>query len=731
MNCPRPSCDGGIVDGYCDVCGLAPIPRASEPETEAVRARPTLPSQEHAPMGPATPSVTPSAAISRGASTAHRRLGGGLVSVPTVASVDPEQAVLNNPQVPEHSRYCKRDSCGEPVGRSRDGEPGRTTGFCRKCRTPFSFAPKLTAGDLVGGQYEVVGCLAHGGLGWVYLARDRKVADRYVALKGLLDSDDESGKAAAIAERRFLAEVEHPNIVKIHNFVEHGGDGYIVMEYVNGVSLRSMLDTRRERNGGAPDPLPVGEAIAYCLEVLPALGHLHELGLLFCDFKPDNVIRTAHSLKLIDLGGVYRIGSGALDIYGTPGYQAPEIPQTGPTVSSDLFTVGRTLAVMSTDFAGFQASHRYSLPPQAEVPLYERFDSLYRFLERATALDPEARFRSAADMAGQLDGVLHEVAAASPEVGSNEPRTRTSSVFTPQARGANDRPDVGRLPAPIVDPEDPHAGLILTLSTTAPNDVVKHAATIADRSVELDLWQVRALIELRRVAEATAVLDAIDQRDRREWRTEWYRGVVAMSEGQPDDARGHFERVYRWLPGELGPKLAIAMAGEDDGDHAGAAQWYEIVSRTDRAFTVAAFGLARCRAELGDTVGAIEAFERVPETSRAYVESRIGQVDMLLCSNGAPSLDDAVRAADIVESLQLDDDARGRLSARVLETALDALTGGCAGRGGVLFGRTIAERDVRLGLEQTYRLLARRAASVDERVALVDRANQVRPRSLL
>ena len=141
----------------------------------------------------------------------------------------------------------------------------------------------------------MAGCLAHGGLGWIYLARDRKVADRWVVLKGLINTGDEDAMAAALAERRFLAEVEHPNIVKIHNFVEHDGDGYIVMEYVNGQSLRGMLEARRAANGDRPDPLPVDQAIAYVLEILPALGHLHDLGLLFCDFKPDNVIQTADS----------------------------------------------------------------------------------------------------------------------------------------------------------------------------------------------------------------------------------------------------------------------------------------------------------------------------------------------------------------------------------------------------------------------------------------------------
>ena len=198
---------------------------------------------------------------------------------------------MADPQVAEQRRFCAR--CGEPVGRGRDGARARTEGFCRKCGRPFSFTPKLRAGDLVAGQYEVVGCLAHGGLGWIYLARDRNVSDRWVVLKGLLNSGDEDAMAAALAERRFLAEVEHPNIVKIHNFVEHEGDGYIVMEYVGGTSLRGHPRGRGARpTAAAPTRCRSTQAIAYMLEILPALGYLHELGLLFCDFKPDNVIQT-------------------------------------------------------------------------------------------------------------------------------------------------------------------------------------------------------------------------------------------------------------------------------------------------------------------------------------------------------------------------------------------------------------------------------------------------------
>ena len=96
---------------------------------------------------------------------------------------------------------------------------------------------------MVADQYEIKGCIAHGGLGWVYLALDQNVNDRPVVLKGLVHSGDAEAQAIAMAERQFLAEVTHPGIVKIYNFVEHDDKhgnpvGYIVMEYVGGTSLK-------------------------------------------------------------------------------------------------------------------------------------------------------------------------------------------------------------------------------------------------------------------------------------------------------------------------------------------------------------------------------------------------------------------------------------------------------------------------------------------------------------
>ncbi|WP_107097301.1 serine/threonine-protein kinase [Streptomyces aureus] len=367
--------------------------------------------------------------------SARNRLGAGLVSIPEVPRPDPRAAVMEKPEVPERKRFCSRSDCGAPVGRSRGERPGRTEGFCTKCGHPYSFVPKLRGGDIVHGQYEVAGCLAHGGLGWIYLAVDRAVSDRWVVLKGLLDTGDQDAMAAAISERRFLAEIEHSNIVRIYNFVEHldqrtgSMDGYIVMEYVGGKSLKEIANDRRTPDGRR-DPLPVEQACAYGIEALEALGHLHSRNLLYCDFKVDNAIQSEDQLKLIDMGAVRRMDDDESAIYGTVGYQAPEVAEVGPSVASDLYTVARTLAVMTFDFQGYTNVFVDSLPDPDNIAVFRTYESFYRFLVRATDPDPARRFASAQEMAEQLTGVLREVVALQ----SGRPRPALSTLFGTEVR---------------------------------------------------------------------------------------------------------------------------------------------------------------------------------------------------------------------------------------------------------------------------------------------------------
>jgi serine/threonine-protein kinase PknG len=657
--------------------------------------------------------------------------------------------VLADPRVPEGKRYCS--GCEQPVGRDRDGRPGLTEGFCRNCGTRFSFSPKLEAGELVARQYEVLGCLAFGGLGWIYLARDHNVSGRWVVLKGLLNTGDADALAAAVAERQFLAEVEHPNIVRIYNFVQHAdrrtGEpaGYIVMEYVGGKSLKQILADARASGGS----VPVAHAIAYAIEVLPALGYLHDRGLVYCDFKPDNVIQTEEQLKLIDMGAVRRIDSDG-PIYGTVGYQAPEIATEGPTVSSDLYTVGRALAVLSFEFRGFQGRFSSSLPDG--VPLLEQQESFARLLRRATHGDPGRRFASAGEMAGQLTGVLREVLA----VADGTPRAAFSAEFSPEVQAVGTHTSgaaqalagpppsevVAGLPLPLVDRADPAAGYLATFAGLAPDQRIA-ALTLAasgdpsvpqpvTESAETRLALVRARIDVADYDGAASLLAELGAEDPSDWRVAWYHGLRSLAVGA--DARGAFDATFSELPGEIAPKLALAFAAEAAGDPAAAGHYFRLVWTVDRSCISAAFGLARACLAAGDRPGAIAALAAVPGTSSHYAAAQIVAVRILV--SGAPgqgatiSGDDLRQADGRLGPLIMDDVRREQLTVEILRAALDWCgTGQPTGKGPIM-GCEPNARALRFGLERSYRALARLTPDEDRRIELVDMANAIRPRTL-
>jgi serine/threonine-protein kinase PknG len=778
------SCGGTIEDGYCNVCGLAAAPAQAPAAGSASPGSGSGGSGSGgsgsggsgtAGSGTAGSRQTTGTRGTRGSRrtsgrSARGRLGAGLVEIPPVPYRDPASAILADPQVPESRRFCA--SCEQPVGRGQDGRAGLAEGFCRNCGTRFSFSPKLEPGDLVAGQYEVLGCLAFGGLGWIYLARDHNVSDRWVVLKGLLNAGDADAMAAAVAERQFLAQVEHPNIVRIYNFVQHAdrrtgeSAGYIVMEYVGGKSLKQILQDAR-RDGGS---VPLAHAIAYAVEVLPALGYLHDRGLVYCDFKPDNVIQTEEQLKLIDMGGVRGVDSEG-PIYGTVGYQAPEIGTDGPSVSSDLFTVGRALAVLTFEFKGYQSNYKFTFPDA--VPLLEQQESFARLLRRATHSDPDRRFGSAGEMAEQLTGVLREVLATA----DGTPRPAFSTVFSPELQavlaggdatliplgGAGPPSSLSRppraaeiiagMPMPQVDRADPAAGY---LATFAGLDSAQRAAALSGAvsgdaavpaevatSAETRLALARAQLDVGDYNGAGATLADLAAEDPTDWRIAWTDGLRRLAGGEEAAARGAFSAVYDELPGELAPKLALAFAAEAAGDAASAARYFKLVWTVDRSCISAAFGLARACLATGDRPGAIAALAAVPETSSYHAAAQIAAVRILV-STGMTG-DDLRQASGRLGRLPLDEARRQQLTVEILRAALgwassdrSSPPGQAQGSGrsparisgdGLILGCEPNERSLRFGLERGYRALARLTSDRGRRIELVDMANAVRPKT--
>jgi serine/threonine-protein kinase PknG len=731
--CTQPGCTGTIVDGYCDVCG-SPAEAASHPAA-----------QDQAPLSAGGAVSTITGGSSRLQSTAlgsqrvsdngskitrrvrsgsqrlrSARLGAGLTRVPPAPVIDAAQALMKNPQVPEEKRNCS--NCGAPVGRSRDGQPGRAEGFCPKCGTAFSFTPKLQPGDLVANQYEVAGCLAHGGLGWIYLAKDRNVSDRWVVLKGLLNTGDKDALAVAIVEKQFLAQVEHPLIVEIYNFVTHEDAGYIVMEYVGGTSLKQILKDRMRANNGKFDPLPVDQALAYILEILPAFSYLHDLGLIYCDFKPDNLIQVGDAVKLIDLGGVRRVDDQESAIYGTIGYQAPEVAQVGPTVASDIYTIGRTCVVLMTEFRGYQTKYVANLPPVDETPLFAAHDSLYRLLSKACASDPADRFASVDEFRVQLLGVLREVVA---QKTPGTALTSAASVLFEAPAITSEALEWDQLPALRVDTSDPQYAWLSNISVDDPAECLDQLRAAPVASAEVRLARAHAALQLRRRDLVEQIVNEMLVEDPWEWRAVWVAGLSALDAGDFASAQSSFNAVYGQVPGELAPKLALALACERGGEGAIAEGLYQTCASTDANYVAAAaFGMARIRGARGDVSAAVQALDLVPSTSRSYPEARRLRARQLYESgDGLPAL---AQAMDSISGVRLDPREQSELTAQILERAIAEVDKN-GSKSQVKIGPYSADNEtLRDGLEATYRQLAGIETDQQRRYALVDKANAVR-----
>ncbi|MFJ3788323.1 tetratricopeptide repeat protein [Kitasatospora sp. NPDC090091] len=683
--------------------------------------------------------------------------GLGLVTLPTIAGPEPDRAVRAAPRIPEERRLCPDPSCRRPVGTGLDGQPSLLEGRCPYDGTAYSFVPRLSRGDLLSDRYRVEGCIGHGGFGWVYLAYDERLNNRPVALKGLIDAEDPTRVEEAAEEKRFLIELRHDDIVDIYDFVTHepaggsqyGYHGYLVMEYVPGYSLEhSELFGRLETE----------QVIGYLLRVLRAFQYLHDSQYLFCDLKPSNLMVYGSQIKLIDLGAVREagtLGSGAF----SDDYRAPELMVTGPTVATDLHTVGRTLESL---FRWYTAD-----------PDSARFTSLRRLISRATNDDPQLRFASAAEMAGQLSGVLRELVSArdgtqytapsllfarstaliDPGLGAVPPLDRwTSTAALRAAAEGTCRPlatapptpvmAAARLPEPLVDAHDSAAGFLRTSVSADPAVALSQLASYADpdpasahdSSPEVELLRCRLHLRLDDLEAARAALDQARGLLRPGWRLNWHEGLTALAEQQFGGAEKMFTSCQQMLPGELAPQLALALCAEyraaNDEELDAAAAAYLSVWRTDSWHESAAFGHARTRLRRGDRAGAVSALRQIPDTSPHHRAARIaalrihtGRLDA--GPEGLPDRADLAEAEQLLATLPLDEPERRRLAALILEAGLDRRRAPRPGR--TTSDDEVTEHEIRLRLEKEYRAFAKWAPDENRHTVLVDLANAVRP----
>jgi tetratricopeptide (TPR) repeat protein len=249
----------------------------------------------------------------------------------------------------------------------------------------------------LGERYEIEREIGRGGMGVVYLARDKQL-DRKVALKflGSLVDNNEEYRQRFVREAKTAAKINHPNIVAIYDISASQGKAYIAMEYIEGMSLHQYIEKKGK--------LPAREAINYMAQACAALYSLHSCGIVHRDIKPDNIIIGKGGLiKLMDFGLAKaednRITKSNI-VMGTPCYMSPEQVQ-GKDVDarSDIYAMGLVLYEMMTGKCVFRDGDILSrqlteMPPKLSELVEGVPAGVDELAHKCIAKDREARFEN-------------------------------------------------------------------------------------------------------------------------------------------------------------------------------------------------------------------------------------------------------------------------------------------------------------------------------------------------
>ncbi|MEV5873763.1 protein kinase [Streptomyces sp. NPDC052101] len=325
--------------------------------------------------------------------------------------------------------------------------------------------------SLAGGRYQLRDLLGEGGMASVHLAYDA-VLDRQVAIKTL---HTELGREQAFRERfrreaQAVAKLTHTNIVSVFDTGEDDLGGlttpYIVMEYVEGRPLGSVLDEDIRQYGA----MPADKALKVTADVLAALEISHEMGLVHRDIKPGNVMVTKRNVvKVMDFGIARAMQSGVTSmtqtgmVVGTPQYLSPEQALgRGVDARSDLYSVGIMLFQLVTGRLPFDADSPLAIayahvqeepvaPSSVNRSLPPAVDAL---VARALKKNPNERFPTAEAMRDECLRVAASFQAAAPSIVPGAGPTQSgsgvgSAVFPPVDRTAP------AAPGPVQTPYQP------------------------------------------------------------------------------------------------------------------------------------------------------------------------------------------------------------------------------------------------------------------------------------
>ena len=268
-------------------------------------------------------------------------------------------------------------------------------------------------GTLLSGRYRLESRIASGGMSTVYRARDQ-VLERTVAIK-LMNreiTEDSDQLERFRREARAVAPISHPHIVTVIDAGEDEGRPYIVFEYVEGETLKARI----RRTGG----LPVTEAVAYAIEIARALGCAHANHVVHRDVKPQNVlIDEEGSAKVTDFGIARTLDEDGLTadgrVLGTTDYVSPE-QALGHDVTgqSDIYSLGIVLWEMLTGEVPYRGENQVAVAmkhvreplPDVQQRRPQVSASLASVIDGATAKDLGRRYKTAEELASDLEDVL-------------------------------------------------------------------------------------------------------------------------------------------------------------------------------------------------------------------------------------------------------------------------------------------------------------------------------------
>lgn len=281
----------------------------------------------------------------------------------------------------------------------------------------------ITKGQKINDRYEIIKSIGEGGMANVYLAHDI-ILDRDVAIKVLRGDLAGDEKFVRRFQREALAasSLSHPNIVEMYDVGEDNGTYYIVMEYINGQTLKQLIKKR-----GA---LTISECIDIMLQLTDGVDHAHSSYIIHRDLKPQNImIQDSGEIKITDFGIAMALNNTQLtqtnSVMGSVHYLPPEQASgKGATVKSDIYSMGILFFELLTGTLPFKGDNAVEIAFKQikdDIPSVRQINStipqsIENIVLRATAKNPKNRYNSSKEMHDDLLTCLNEERANEPRV---------------------------------------------------------------------------------------------------------------------------------------------------------------------------------------------------------------------------------------------------------------------------------------------------------------------------